>query len=139
VRKLLVVVIGITVLSSIAILLAQSAASVLELPFSINTLGRATPIAVHVRDPHGIRGLEAFVEQSVVQYRVWEATQPSGVMDGTLSFAAGTTTTPQLKDGGAKMILVATSNGLLRKTARLERELAVVTKPPVISVDSDQH
>jgi len=43
------------------------------------------------------------------------------------------------QDGTAKLIVVAVSNGLLRKTARLERDVRVVTRPPVISVDSDQH
>ena len=45
----------------------------------------------------------------------------------------------QLQDGKAKLIIEATSNGLLRKTARWERELTAVTKPPIVSVDSDQH
>ncbi len=59
--------------------------------------------------------------------------------DGTWTFTAGVNTTPQLKDGKAKLILLATSNGLLRKAARWEGEVTVVTRPPVISVDSDQH
>jgi hypothetical protein len=141
VRKVFIVVIAITVavLLSIAIVLSRSAPPVVELPSSVNILGQATSIAVHVRDPHGVRSLEAFVEQNGVQYRVWEATHPSGVTDGTLSFAAGTNTTPRLKDGTAKLIMIAVSNGLLRKTSRLERELMVVTRPPTISVDSDQH
>jgi murein DD-endopeptidase MepM/ murein hydrolase activator NlpD len=140
VGKVFVAVLAIAVvLLSIAILLARQAPPVVDLPSPVTALGQATEITVHVRDPHGIRSLAAYVEQNGVQYRVWEATQPLGVTDGTLSFAAGILTTPQLKDGRAKLILLATSNGLLRKTARLEREVAVVTRPPVISVDSDQH
>ena len=139
-RKVFAAVLAIAVvLLSIAILLARQAPPVVDLPSPVTALGQASAITVHVRDPHGIRSLAAFVEQNGVQYPVWETTQPSGVRDGTLSFAAGTNTTPQLKDGKAKLILLATSNGLLRKTARLEREVTVVTRPPVISVDSDQH
>ena len=48
-------------------------------------------------------------------------------------------TTPQLRDGKAKLIVEATSNDLLQKTGRLERDVTVVTQPPTISVDSDQH
>jgi hypothetical protein len=138
VRIVFIVVIAIAVAVWLpgAILLSRSALPVVELPSSVNSLGQATSIAVNVRDPHGVRSLEAFVEQNGFHYRVWEATHPSDVTDGTLSFAAGTNTTPQLKDGGAKLILVAVSNGLLRKTARLEREVTVVTKPPTVSVDS---
>jgi len=105
----------------------------------VTTLGQATPITVRVRDPHGVRRLAAFVEQNGVRYRVWEAGQPSGATDGTWNFAAGVNSAPQLQDGKAKLIIEATSNGLLRKTARWERELTVVTKPPIVSVDSDQH
>ncbi len=138
-RKSLVVVIAIAILSSIAILLARQAPPVVDLSSPVTTLGQATAITVRVRDPHGVRRLAAAVEQNGVAYRVWEAAQPAGATDGTWNFTAGTNTTPQLKDGKAKLILVATSNGLLRKNARLEREVTVVTKPPVISVDSDQH
>lgn len=138
-RKVLVVVIGIAILSSIAILLARSAAPVVDLPSPVTTLGQTTAITVHVRDPHGVRSLAAFVEQNGARYRVWEAAQPSGVTEGTWNFTAGSNTTPQLQDGKAKLIFEATSNGLLRKTASLEREVTVVTKPPIVSVDSDQH
>jgi hypothetical protein len=139
VRKILITVIAIAVIASIAILLARSAAPVVDLPSPVTTLGQATPIIVHVRDPHGIRSLEAFVEQSGIQYRVWGIAQPSPVTDGIWSFTAGVNTTPQLKDGSAKLIFIATSNGLLRKTARWEGQVTVVTRPPVVTVDSDQH
>jgi hypothetical protein len=56
-----------------------------------------------------------------------------------LNVVAGTKTTPQLKDGKAKLIVEATSNDLLGKTARLERDVTVVTQPPTVSVDSEQH
>jgi murein DD-endopeptidase MepM/ murein hydrolase activator NlpD len=138
VRKVLVVVLGIVVLS-IVILLARQAAPVVNLPSPVTTLGPATAIAVHVRDPRGVRSLAAFVEQNGVRYRVWEVPQPSGVKEGTWNFTAGVNSTPQLKDGKAKLILEATSNGFLRKTAHWEREVIVVTRPPTVTADSDQH
>ena len=109
------------------------------MPSPVTTLGQATPITVHVRDPRGVRSLAAFVEQNGARYPVWEAAQPSHVTDSTWNFTAGVKTTPQLKDGKAKLIVEATSNDLLRKTARWEREVTVVTRPPTVSVDSDQH
>lgn len=133
------VVIAIVVLLPIALLLARSATPVVDLPSPVTTVGQATPITVHVRDPHGIRRLTASVEQNGSSYRVWELTQPSRLSDATWNFAAGTNTTPQLRDGKAKLIVEATSNDLLRKTARSEREVTVVTRPPTVSVDSDQH
>ena len=111
----------------------------MDLPSPVTTIGQATPITVHVHDPHGVRKLAAFVEQNGAQYRLWEIAQPSRETDGTWNFTAGTSTTPQLQDGKAKLILEATSNGFLGKTARWEREVTVVTRPPSVSVDSDQH
>ncbi len=118
--------------------MARSAAPVVD-STPVTTLGQATPITVHVRDPHGVRKADAFVEQNGSRYRVWALAQPSRASDATWSFAAGTNTTPQLQDGKAKLIVEAVSNGLLRKTARWEREVTVVTRPPTVSVDSDQH
>ena len=138
-RKIVVPVIAVVVLLAIGLLLARSATPVVDLSSPVTTLGQATPITVHVRDPRGVRSLAAFVEQNGARYLVWEAAQPSRVTDGTWNFTAGVKATPQLKDGKAKLIVEATSNDLLRKTAHWEREVTVVTRPPVVSVDSDQH
>jgi murein DD-endopeptidase MepM/ murein hydrolase activator NlpD len=83
--------------------------------------------------------LSAIVEQNGTQYAAWQSSQPSSAADSTFSFTAGVKTTPQLRDGKAKLIVEATSNDLLQKTGRLERDVTVVTQPPTISVDSDQH
>ena len=138
-RRIILVVIAIALLLPIALLLARSATPVVDLLSPVSSLGQATPITVRVRDPRGIRKLAAFVEQSGARYSVWETAQPSDIADSTWNFTAGVKTTPQLRDGKARLILEATSNDLLRKTARLEREVTVVTQPPIISVDSDQH
>ena len=86
VRKILVAVIAVG-LFSIAILLARSAPPVVEVPSSVTVLGQNTAIPVHVRDPHGVRRLAAFLEQNGARYGVWEAAQPATVTDG--SWTAG--------------------------------------------------
>jgi murein DD-endopeptidase MepM/ murein hydrolase activator NlpD len=139
VRKAFVAVIAVVILLPIALLWALSATPVVDLPSPVTTLGQATPITVHVRDRRGLHKLSAFVEQNGTRYRVFESAQPSRVPDGLWNFTAGITTTPQLKDGVAKLILEATSNGFFGKTVRLERDVTVVTRPPMVSVDSDQH
>ena len=116
-RKFIVIVIALVVLLPIALLLDSSATPVVDLPSPVTTIGQSTPITVHVRDPHGVRRVAAFVEQNGARYRVWELAQPSRVPDGTWNFTAGVNTTPQLQDGKAKLIVEATSNDLLRKTA----------------------
>ncbi len=112
---------------------------VVDVPSSITTLGQATPVTVQVHDPRGVRKITATVEQNGTSYAVGETTQPSKVADSNWTFTAGVKATPQLKDGAAKLIVEATSNDLLGKKARAERDVTVVTRPPSLSVDSDQH
>src|SRR3974377_1525137 len=65
--------------------------------------------------------------------------QPSKSTDAVWNFAAGIKTTPQLQEGKAKLIVEAISNDLLRKTGRAERDVTVITRPPRLSLDSEQH
>ena len=137
-KKAIVVVIVLVVLL-LVLLAARSAIPVLDLPPAADSLGQATPITVHVHDPRGIRSVHAFVEQNGARYEVFATVQPSNSLDTTWNFTAGVKTTPQLQEGKAKLIVEATSNDLLRKTGRAEREVTVVIRPPTLSVDSEQH
>jgi len=132
-------VIAIVVVLPIAILLARSATPILDINPPVASIGQATSITLHVRDARGVRKAEAFVEQAGTRFPVWQLAQPSAMADSTFSFVAGTKTTPQLRDGQAKLIVEATSNDLRRKTATLERDVTIVTQPPTVSVDSEQH
>jgi murein DD-endopeptidase MepM/ murein hydrolase activator NlpD len=96
-------------------------------------------MTVHVRGRHGVRRVAAFVEQKGGRYQLWEESQPSALTDTMWSFSAGAKTTPQLEDGKAKLIVEASSNDLLRRTGRWQSEITVVTRPPSLSADSDQH
>ena len=138
-RKIIVVVIAIAALLTIVLIIARSATPVLDIPASVTFLGQATPITVHVHDPRGVRSVTASVEQNGAKYRIWDAPQPSTAADNAYTFSAGVKTTPQLQNGNATLVLEATSNDLLHKSVRLERPVTVVTQPPSISVDADQH
>lgn len=138
-RKTILVIVLLVLVVPIVVVVARSAAPVIDLSADLKTLGQATPISVHVADPRGIRSVSATVEQNGASYPVWQMAQPSDAKEKTLSFIAGVKTTPQLKDGQAKLIVEAASNDLLRRTARAERDLTVVTQPPTVSVDSEQH
>ncbi|MGA3045493.1 MAG: M23 family metallopeptidase [Terracidiphilus sp.] len=138
-RKVILAVIVIALLLAVAVPLFRSATPVLDLAFPVASIGQRTPITVHVSDPRGVRKAAAFVEQNGARFQVWEQTQPSRSTDSTWNFVVGAKTAPQLKDGKAKLIVEATSNDLLGKTAHLERDVTVVTQPPTVSVDSEQH
>jgi len=142
----ILIVLFILIVLSVVFLLAFSATPAVTLSPSLKALGQATPITVQVSDPHGVRSIVVLVEQNGTQYRVWEKSQPArrflwarGVADSAWNFIAGAGTTPQLHDGPARLIVDATSNDFRGSTARAERDLVVVTRPPSLSIDSDQH
>ena len=114
-RKILIVIIVLAVLFPVALRLSRSATPVVDLSFPVNTIGQATPVAVHVRDPYGVRRLAAFIEQNGVRYRVWELAQPSRLPDSTWNFSAGANATPQLQAGKAKLVVEADLERLARE------------------------
>ena len=117
----------------------RSATPVIDLPNAGASLGQATPITVHVHDKHGVSKASASIEQNGTRYPVWDLSQASKAADNTWTFTAGIKTTPQLRDGKATLIVEATSNDLRGKTAHLDRDFTVVSQPPTVSVDSEQH
>jgi murein DD-endopeptidase MepM/ murein hydrolase activator NlpD len=138
VRKGITFLIAVVVVLLLVVVL-RSVPPAVDLVSPVTFLGQATPVSVHVRDRHGVRRVAAFVEQNGTRYQVWEDLPRSALMDSTWTFTAGVKTTPQLKDGKAKLIVEASSNGLLRRTGRWRSEMTVVTRPPSVSADSDQH
>ncbi len=138
-KKLILVVIVLLLVSPLAFFALRSATPVVELALSNPSLGQATPVTVRVRDPRGVRSVQASVEQNGVSYPVFNIAQPSKEPESSWNFTAGIKTTPQLQAGKAKLIVEATSNDLLRKTGRAERDVTIVTQPPSVTADSEQH
>lgn len=134
------------VILPVTVLWTMSSSPVVSLPATLTAVGQVTPVSVHVADPHGIRKVAVFVEQNGNEYKVAEATQPAhrfrwqrNLAASDWNFTIGSKSTPQLKDGQARLIVEATSNDFRARTARVERDLVVITRPPMLSVDSDQH
>ena len=138
-RIFILLLLLIVIACPIAYVVMRSATPVLDLATPVTVLGQSTPISVHVHDPRGVRSMKAVVEQNGTSFPVFEESQPSADADHIVNFTAGVKTAPQVRDGKAKLIVEATSNDLLRKSGRLERDLTVVTQPPTVTADSDQH
>ena len=138
-RKVLLVIVLLVIVVPIVVVVARSARPVLELTTEVKTIGQATPVSVHVTDPRGIRSASAWMVQNGQTFQVWQLQEPLKAKEATWNFVAGVRTTALLKDGPAKLIVEAQSNDLLRKSAKLERDVTVVTRPPSVSVDSEQH
>jgi Peptidase family M23 len=111
----------------------------IDVPASLTAIGQATPVTVRVHDTHGVSKLTATVEQNGAQYPAWQSSAATKDADSTFNFTVGAKTTPQLRDGNAKLIIEAMSAGFAHATVRVEREVDVVTQPPTVSADSDQH
>jgi murein DD-endopeptidase MepM/ murein hydrolase activator NlpD len=126
-------------LSFLLLALAGCGKPTVDLPPSVTTIGQATPLSVHVHDAHGVKQVTATVEQNGAQYQVGQSSGETKTADSTFNFTVGVKTTPQLKDGPAKLIVEATSGGLFGGNVRLERDVKVVTQPPTVSADSEQH
>jgi murein DD-endopeptidase MepM/ murein hydrolase activator NlpD len=139
VRKAILVVILLLVVVPVVFVVGRSATPVIALGSPVSSLGVATSISVHVSDPRGVRKVAAAVEQNGARYPVWEMAQATKDKENIWNFTAGARVTPQLRDGKAKLIVEATSNDLLHRTARLEQDVNVVTQAPTVSVDSEQH
>jgi len=139
VRKVIIPVLAIAALVPVVCVLAPSTTPVLDLPAPVTSIGQATSVTLHVLDKSGVRKASAKIEQNGAQFPAWQLSQPSKPADNTWTFVVGTKSTPQLRDGPAKLIFEATSDDFGAKTARLERDVTVVTQPPTVSVDSEQH
>lgn len=132
--------------AALTLLLAFSVTPALELPSSVEALGAMTQISVRVHAPHGTRRLAAYVEQNGIRSTVLERVEPARrflwqrhVSDAIVHFTAGVKSTPSLKDGPARLTIEATSNDFRASTASVSRMVTVSTRPPALSVDSEQH
>ena len=140
---------GVLILFAVVVticLFALSATPAIGLPTTLSAIGVATPVRLHLSGSHGIRSVNAWVEQNGNRYPVWETSEPPrrvrwhrNIPDQELTFQAGTKAAPQLKDGKATLIVEATSNDFRGKTATETREVTVITRPPAVSADQDQH
>ena len=144
-KRILLVIIFLGLLSPLLLLFLSTTPKV-ELDPSLSIIGTATPVKVHITDPHGVRNVSAWVEQNGTRYQVFASTRPStrilffkGQKPEDVAFDAGTKNAPALKDGKARLIVEASSNDLRGSTATDTREVTVVTRPPSIAVDGAQH
>jgi len=60
-----------------AILWTMSSTPAVILPASVTALGQATPLTVHVADPHGVKQVSVTVEQNGMEYAAGEVKQSS--------------------------------------------------------------
>ena len=138
VRKFLLLIVVIAI-AAITFVMLRSATPVIDLPDAPASIGQATPIALHVQDKNGVRRVVAVIEQNEYRRQVFYFDMANKTADNSWTFDVGVKNARQLRDGKATLIVEATSNDLRGKMVRLKHDFNVVTEPPTVSVDSDQH
>jgi murein DD-endopeptidase MepM/ murein hydrolase activator NlpD len=110
-------------------------------------IGAATPVTVHVSNPHGARRLAALIEQDgtkttlkessnpPVRFGFWRAQEP----DQDFQFTAGKKLAPNLKEGKARLIVEIQSNDLRASTDSISTEVDVILRPASVTADGFQH
>ena len=113
---------------------------------AVKTIGLSTPVTVHLTNPHGVRRVDAYLEQNGARYPVYEESRPSTWIfwsrhepPRSATFEAGKSRAPSLKDGKARLVVEAVSNDLRASTTVNATDVDVVLEAPRVIADEFQH
>jgi hypothetical protein len=142
------VIIGALVLVFVVVLVALFAMSThTELNVSpVTTIGVSTPVTVRLANPHGERAVEAWLEQDGKRYPLFEEKGASRHLflkrheaARRVTFEAGKSKVPDLKEGKARLVVEATSNDFRGSTDSAAADVNVVLTAPRVFADGNQH
>lgn len=145
--KKLAIAAAILVLGVPLLLLLLSSRPTVTMVWPVRVIGNDTPVAVRVVSPHGVRRVTAELEQNDQRYRVFESVRPAHRLfflgktepPAEISFSAGKTRAPALRDGKARLIVEAQANDFAAGTATVVLDVDVNTQPPRVTADGVQH
>jgi len=113
---------------------------------AVQTIGISTPVTVVLTNPHGVRAVNAYLEQDGQQYPVFEQHQPAtrlwwrkNVAPHTMTFEAGKSKATALKEGKARLVVEAVSNDMRGSTDSVSNDVNVVLSAPRVIPDDAQH
>jgi len=147
--KLVVAILIVLILIGIpaGLLLLLSAHSSVSFAQPPKVVGVATPMTVHVGNPHGIRHVTATIEQNGAAQTLMETENPPNRLTfwrahlppQDFHFIAGKKQAPNLKEGKARLVVQAQSNDLAAATDTISADVEVILKPASITADGFQH
>jgi peptidase M23-like protein len=146
--KAILALVFLVVVATIALLalLAMSSTTGLSVNPAVEFVGFATPVTVHLTNPHGVRRVSAFLEQNGARYPVYEETAPARRLSWighepprTFTFEAGKHKAPNLREGKARLVLEAVSNDLRGRTDTAGSDVDVILSVPRVVPDDLQH
>ena len=143
--KIVVVFVCLIVAIAIALVVLSTGTTLTVSPV-IRQIGISTPVSVQLANPHGVRRVTAYIEQNGVEYRVYQLKEPSHWIfwrrnqpRRSITFEAGKSRAPNLKEGKARLVVEAVSDDLRSHTDRNAYEVSVVLAPPHVTPDDFQH
>jgi len=110
-------------------------------------IGAATPITVHVTNPHGTRHVIAAIEQNGATQTLMETANAANrltfwrahMAPQDFHFIAGKKQAPNLKEGQARLVVQVQSNDLAGSTDTISADVEVILKPASVTADGFQH
>src|ERR1035438_5935112 len=103
----------------------------------LKVIGVSTPVVVQVSNPHGVRHVAAYIEQNGQQLALFEENTPTRRFflkrhepARTLTFEAGKSKAPTLKEGKARLVVETVSNDLRGRTDSAAADVMVVLAAP---------
>jgi len=129
----------------VALYLASTTTS-LEMTPLVKTIGVSTPVAVKLSNPHGVRTVDAYLEQNGARYQIFLRTAPARryfwnrhVAPESIAFDAGKLKVPNLKEGNARIVVEAVSNDFRAALTTAACDVTVVLAAPRATPDGLQH
>ena len=105
-------------------LLTMSSHTAVSIAPAVSSVGIATPVTVRLENPHGVRRVQAYIDQNGAQYPLMDSSEPAHRLlffrkhepPKSVTFEAGKNKAPNLKEGKARLVVEAVSNDLRGST-----------------------
>jgi murein DD-endopeptidase MepM/ murein hydrolase activator NlpD len=143
------VFIGLIVLltaAGLVALLVMSGGTSLSANPAPTVIGVSTPVTVRIANPHGVRRVAAYIEQNGARYPLFDRQAPATRLfwhrheaPFSISFDAGKSKAPNLKDGTARVVVEAVSNDLRAGSDSAAYNVKVSLEAPRVAADGFQH
>ena len=145
--KIFVVVIVLVLGVAIGFLFLESSHSAVTFVTPPKAIGIATPVTVRVTNAHGLRHLTASLEQNGASQMLLDTSNPANRLTfwrthsspQELHFLAGKKQAPNLKEGPARLVVLAQSNDFRGSADTTSADVDVILKPPSVTGDGFQH
>ncbi len=143
---LVIVFLALLLCAAPLVYLVSSNETVLQLENPPKVIAFQTPVTVRAENSHGLRWITLGVTQDgkTTETRIAQAKEQSifpkrNVPPEIIRTNLGKQSTPSLHDGKAKITITAVSNDFRGKSTSVSFDVDVMTEPPRVSADGDQH